>query len=470
MNPSFCGSSPRGSSSVGWWLRRAPRLCVAVCWATPIVLSAGLAASQQPPAAAPSSAPAPQGVLKLSVDDVLRLAVSSHPSLIAARAQAAAAVERSASARGRLLPVLSVHDEYQHWDSPFEIAFAGGPALVAREQDTNTFTAAVAQPLLGLLEGVQQHAARVSGAEARSLDAEAAEERLREELETQYLRLFEARALQQVAQASQAELAQQVSNTEVKVKTGTLTNADLLRVRVALSNARQQELVATTAETVARVSLLSAMGRSPDDTSVEFVEPARLLEQSQKPVVVAQLAPERRPEVRAAEQEVEAARHDERASFYALLPRVDLNAAYSRVDGQVFAAKNAAFVGIKADWPIWEWGASSSVHAAAEQAEVAARANAESARRQALVELSVRRAQLAAADSAVRLARESLGSAAEAYRVTEAVVRVGSGTTTDLLDAQAELTSARLSLTHSEYERAVVYVQLERAMGARAAP
>ncbi|MEO8181906.1 MAG: TolC family protein [Deltaproteobacteria bacterium] len=251
-------------------------------------------------------------------------------------------------------------------------------------------------------------------------------------------------------------------------KAGTLTNADLLRVQVALSNARQQEIVAVTGETVARASLLSAIGRSPDDVSVEFVEPTQLLEQSQKPVQPARLTPERRPEVRAAALEARAAHHDERSRFYALLPQVDLNAAYQRVDGQVFAPKNSAFVGIRADWPVFEWGATASAHAAAEQGEVAARANAEAARRRALAELSIRRAQLAAAESAVGLARESLGSAAEAYRVTEAVVKVGSGTTTDLLDAQSSLTSARLSLTHSEYERAIAFVQLERATGASA--
>jgi outer membrane protein len=291
---------------------------------------------------------------------------------------------------------------------------------------------------------------------------------MREEIQTQYLRLFEARALRQVAQASQAELSQQVSNTAVKVKAGTLTNADLLRVQVALSNARQQEIIAVTSETVARASLLSAIGRSPDDVSLEFIEPTQLLEQSQKPVASARLTPEQRPEVRSAALQAEVAHHDERSHFYALLPQIDVNAAYQRVDGQVFAPKNAAFVGIRADWPVFEWGTTAAAHSAAQQGEVAARANVEAARRRAVAELSIRRAQLAAAASEVGLARESVGSAAEAYRVTAAVVKVGSGTTTDLLDAQSSLTLARLNLAHSEYERAIAFVQLERAAGAPA--
>jgi len=405
---------------------------------------------------------------RLGVEEVLQLALGSHPSLQAARAQTRAAEERQSGARGRLLPAVSVHDEYQHWDSPFDIAIGGdaaAPPVRARAQDTNTFTAAVSQPLLGLLGRIQDQAAQSNAAEARAAQTDVVAASLREQLQIQYLQLFEARAMQQVAKSSQAELAQQVTNTQVKVQAGTLTNADLLRVQVALTNARQQEIVAVTAQSVARAQLLSAIGRAPDDASVEFLEPTQLLEQSQHGPPKVAAAPDTRPEVVRAEREAQAAHHEERSRFFALLPEVDLNAAYTRVDGQIFAPQNAAFIGVKADWPIWEWGATSSAHAAAREEESAARSNVENERRRALTEVSVRRAELTAADSAVGLAREGVNSATEAFRVTEAVVRVGSGTTTDLLDSQSALTQARLHLARAEYERAIAFVQLERAMG-----
>jgi outer membrane protein len=400
----------------------------------------------------------------LDIDDVLRMARESDPALRASRAHAGAADEQRSSARGRLLPVISVYDEYQHWDSPFEIGF-GGATVRARNEDTNTFTASLSQPLLGLLRRVQDFDARASTAEARDAGTRVVEANLKEALESHYLRLFEAHAMQAIAKASQAELQQQVSSTQVKVAAGTLTKADLLRVQVALGNAQQQEIVATTAQTVARASLLSAIGLSPDDTSVEFKEPTRLLEQGRRSPSTGSTTAEQRPEIVQARLDAEAAHHEERSRFYALLPEVDLEAAYQRVDGQVFAPKNAAFIGVKAAWPIWEWGSTQAAHAAAEQEEVAARANVDGALRQVQVELTSRRAELAAADHAVNLARDTVASAEEAYRVMDAVVRVGSGTTTDLLDSQSALTQARLRLTHSEYERAISYVQLERASG-----
>jgi len=163
------------------------------------------AAEPSPPAAEPSAAAA--ATEKLAVEEVLRLALSSHPSLEAARAQASAAEEQSKSARGRLLPVISVHDELQHWDSPFTIALGPAP-VTAREQDTNTFIAAATQPLLGLLGRISEHAARVSGAQARAVETEVVEAGLREEIQTQYLRLFEARAMRQIAQAPHSKIGQ----------------------------------------------------------------------------------------------------------------------------------------------------------------------------------------------------------------------------------------------------------------------
>jgi outer membrane protein TolC len=53
----------------------------------------------------------------------------------------------------------------------------------------------------------------------------------------------------------------------------------------------------------------------------------------------------------------------------------------------------------------------------------------------------------------------------EAYRVTEALLKAGSATTTDLLDAQAALTQARLNLTRAEYQQAIAQVTLSRGIG-----
>jgi outer membrane protein len=407
-----------------------------------------------------SGAPAAE---RLSIDDVSKLVVATGPELAAARERAQVAVEQSKSSRGRLLPSIHVSDEYQHWDSPFAFPNFG----TVREVNTNTFTASAAQPLLGLLSRHQEYQARKVGAEAAQQGVRARESDVRESVELEFLRYFEARTRGEVARASEQELGVQVKETDARVKAGTLTRADLLRVSVAASTARQQGIVADADATVSKATLLVAIGRSPDDASVEFVPPTALLAQGDMPAPDPASVEAKRAEIQQAKLNAESADHDASARGFALLPEVNLEGAYLRVDGSLFSPPNSAFVGVKADWAIWEWGSKVAAKDAAAAEARAAALEIDSTRRRVKAEVTGRKAELTAAASAVALAQETIVSAEEAYRVTTALVRAGSGTTTDLLAAESALTQARLSLEQARYAQAASRIRLERAAGMR---
>jgi outer membrane protein len=421
----------------------------------------------------PAAAPAAETPRRLSLDDVLKLALSGLPRLAGVKARAEGAHATALSAGGRLFPSVHLSEEWQHYDSPFDVAFEipGGmkfPPLRARDQDTNSFVAAVDQPLTGLLRRAEEYVAGKRGADAAEAAVRVAEAAIREAVTVEYLKLFEASALEKIALASAEELGEQVAVTEAKLKAGSATNADLLRVKVAVGNARQQAIVAHTQGRAARASLLSAAGQRPDDASIELSEPTALLDgapQAGDLSSAIDLGLQRRPELAQARLSAEAAMHTARARTFALLPEVDFEGAYLRLDGQVFAPKDSAFIGIRASWAVWEWGATWNAGRAARAAARAATADAEEQARTIQVEVVTRRAQLDAAKSAVELARATIVSAEEAYRVTEALVRAGAATTTDLLDSQAALTQARLNLTRARYEEAIARVNLERAEG-----
>src|SRR5689334_15249442 len=107
-----------------------------------------LLALAETPAAAPAAAPA----ARLTLDEVVRRALAASASARAARARRDAAGADASSLRGRMLPGVTVSDDAQRWDSAFSIPFPGAPGgIVARDESTNTFTAAAGQPILGLL-------------------------------------------------------------------------------------------------------------------------------------------------------------------------------------------------------------------------------------------------------------------------------------------------------------------------------
>jgi outer membrane protein TolC len=403
---------------------------------------------------------------ELGIDEVSKLTVQNLAELQSAREHANAADEQRKSTRGRLLPSIHVSDEYQYWNGPFAIPF-GPTSFVARKQNTNTFAVSGRQPLVGLLHGTQDYEARSSDAAAAAAGVKVSESEARTEIELEYLKLFQAKARSEIAQASAKELAQEVTLTEARVRAGTLTNADLLRIQVAEANAQQEIIVADAEATVSRGIILSAIGRSPEDTSTQFSPPNALLAQVDTPATDPNEALGRRPEMLQAKLHAESAQHDARSKSYALLPEVDLEAAYLRTDGSLFAPPNSGYVGVKADWAIWEWGAKSSAHEAAAAQARAAGHDIEATRRQVLREVQARRATLGSAASAVTLAQQNIASAEEAYRVTEVQVHAGTSTTTDLLNAESALTEARLKLENARYAHAAARILLERAMGTR---
>ncbi|MCA1664517.1 MAG: TolC family protein [Myxococcales bacterium] len=413
---------------------------------------------------------------RLTVDDAVKLALKGNYRLLTVEKRALGSHDAALSQGARLLPAVRLSEEYQHWDCPFAIdfmTFVGGcqtnaMQLVARKQDTNSFVAVVSQPLVGLLHTGFDYAAQRANAKAADAGAKVSEAQVVQTVRTIYLQYFEARALEEIAAASAAELADQVIVAQARIKAGVITNADLLRVQVAQANARQQQIAAHAQAAVAKANLLDLIGMRAD-ANVELAEPTSLLTLAARPLPdvagATSEAQNKRPEIAVAAASSRAAERTRTARYLALLPEVDAEGGYVRTDGQLFAPPNQWFVGVRASWNIWEWGASFfQARAASRQAEAVALEREDQARRVALdVQTSTEQTQAAAV--VVEVAQQAIGSAKEAYRVTQALVQAGSATTTDLLDAQAAFLTARLNLARAQYELAIQRVAFARAVG-----
>ncbi|MFT3697431.1 MAG: TolC family protein [Kofleriaceae bacterium] len=421
----------------------------------------------------------------LTVDDAINLALSKQKGNVhqrAQREQAAAAHDTAKSARSRQLFTLHASEEWQYFDCPYAISFttltaacqndlpaSDTPPLIEREQKTNTFVISATQPLLGLL---RLHAAtNAEEANAASVDesVNADEAKLVEGIRNGFLKYFEAVAAEGVASDSEKELTDQLGVAKSREAAGTITVADRLRVQVALANAHQQKVQAHAQAEIARMNVLDTVGLSVEDDSIQLEEPTKLLADA------ATAAPERgaatndaiarRPELRQAKLQLDAADAAHKAQQFAMLPDVDLEAAYTRIDGQILSPKNSYFVGVRAQWTFWTAGADYYQQRAAEHKKHAAELAFEDSRRHVTVEVRTAYANLDAATSAVTAATEAIDSANEAYRVMTKLVEAGNATTTDLLSAEAELTTARLNLSRSKYEQAIARVTLRRLTG-----
>jgi outer membrane protein TolC len=441
----------------------------------------------------------------ITVDQAVSLALRSNRRLLSTMKRATASHYAALSIGARLLPSVHLSEEYQHWNCPSAIqltrfgagaecesaltrpappdlsAFSplqqmqigallgplSGPPIVVRQQDTNTFAAALNQPLMGLLHIGFDYAAARAAARANDAGVQTSRASVTQLVRTLFLQYFEARAQERIAAASVADLDEQVRLARVRLTAGVITNADLLRVQVAAANARQQEIVAEAQAVVAKTTLFDAVGLAVD-ANLELIEPTELLAMPASGLPDEQAATQRaelhRPEIAQARLSSRSAAQTRRARYLSLLPEVDAEGSYLRIDGQLFVPPNQWFVGLRASWAIWEWGATYfQARLASQQAEALA-IDLDNQRRTVAVEVRNILAQTRAAAAAVGVAEKAISSAEEAYRVTRALLQVGSATTTDLLDSQAALTTARLNLARAQYELAIQRVALTRAI------
>lgn len=410
---------------------------------------------------------------RLTVDDAVHLALKGNYRVLTIGKRALGSHDVALSVGARLLPAVRLSEEYQHWNCPFAIdfmTFVGGcqtspMQLVARKQDTNTFVAVVDQPIVGLLHTGFDFSAQRANARATDASAKVTEAQVVQAVRTIYLQYFEARALEEIAAASAAELAEQVTVAQARLKAGVITNADLLRVTVAQANARQQQIAAHTQAIVAKANLLDTIGLRADEP-VELAEPTSLLTMAARPLPelasATTQAVAKRPEMAQVNESARAAAQTSRARHLSLLPEIDAEGGYIRTDGQLFAPPNQWFVGVRASWNIWEWGATFFQARAAQRQADASALERDNEKRQVALEVQTTAAQTQAAAVVVDVAQQAIGSAREAYRVTQALVQAGSATTTDLLDAQSAFLTARLNLARAQYELAIQRVALAR--------
>ena len=415
-----------------------------------------------------SAAPA-----SLTVEQAVELAIKNNPRLVAARERLEGLEERTISAGRRMLPLVHLSEEWQYWNDSFSVAFAipGAPpsAFLAREQRTNSFVAAIQQPVVGLLHLDNEKEAQAAATESGRAQIAAAEADLRQSVETQFLRYFEALAVKEIADASERELGAEVEVARARLASGVITRADMLRIEVAVANAHQQGLQAVSTAQSARATLMALTGAGAADAGVTLIEPRTLLAAARTPPArfdaLLPQAHARRPEIVQQLRLIDSADRTASARGYSLLPEVNAEAAYVRTDGQVFAPKNSAFVGVKAEWSIWEWGAREHLRRAALAEAAAARRDLEATERQIESDLAISLARGDAARGEVEAAETAIASAEEAFRVTQAQVKAGAATTTDLLQAESELRQARLNLTGAQYRLAEAHVAVKRASG-----
>lgn len=478
------------------WMFAGLALCLAVC------LAAGTAAAQpaqpaqpsgQPaqPAQAPGqvSAPASQAPGQaLSLAEAERVALGQSPELAISRKSVDVSQRRLKGARAQRLPRLSVESNVFLWNK--EIALDLGAAapgtpppdcmmnpmdprcqpsdpLVVRGQVTSTTTVTLVQPLtsqfaLGELVEIEE-----AGVSASKEDYRSAELEVGYRATDGYLLVLLAESGREVAAQRAAQFEAQLARARVLVEGGVLQPVDAMRLEAALSAAQRDLITAESQVRLAKNGLILALGVSPG-TSVE-VRDDLPPEPKAPPATVSDAvatAADKRPDLRAATFRAAQAESGAAASKAALIPTVAAIGTYQHAEGGgVLAEKDSAFVGLTLQWNVWDWGTTFQSYKAAELQAVQAEMAAARAVDRVRVEVAAAASDAQSAYQALAVVRVGLAAAEEAFRIQNDRFNEGVATTTDLLDAQTEVTQARLGYASARYSYFRALASLARATG-----
>jgi len=230
---------------------------------------------------------------------------------------------------------------------------------------------------------------------------------------------------------------------------GIVTRSDVLLAEVKAGQLEAQLLSVRGREAIALRQLAVVLGIAEPGT---LSLPAALPDLAPLTRIDPQSMPGLRADVAAAQAGAEAARHDVARATALLLPRVN---SFGRLDWNQprtgFGGRPSWTIGVMASWSLFGGGSELVARRAAMARAASAATEAEAAEARAALELAERRNDLEVALATTAIASRAVDQAAEAHRIVSRKYQGGLATVTELLEASAVETHARVERSASIY-------------------
>jgi outer membrane protein len=416
---------------------------------------------------------------RLTLSEVVSRTLENNPDLaVDAPGQQAARLEFKAAKAG-YLPRLDFEQSYLAGDNP---VFVFGTLLTQRKFTADNFAlpalndpspvdnlqtrATVQQTIWDFGRTQNQRDQARLGVEMADLSHEEHKRQVLLNVFNSYYATSLAYASLETARLALRSAQAIESQAKERVDSGLAVEADLLRSRVYLSTAKQQEIQAQGQLESAQAQLNRLMGQSLDAVLGETAPlvPQNLTLPSEQAMIAEQK--QRRPDYQNLQAELQAAEALVRSHQKEFLPAVTGystwemdNPSLSDYGGSNWAA------GVTFRWNLFAGGRDATQRDASRQ-------RVEQKRRQikameSAMELEIRRAviQYRAAEQQVIAAQAAAAQSEEGLRILKNRYDAGLATMTDLLSAETARSSARTNLAEAVYRQRLSYAQAEYIAG-----
>lgn len=233
-----------------------------------IVFSTTAALAQAPASVpAPATAPATMPTRATSLAESIAIALRQSPDVLSQEAMVSEAEAQRAEVRGQFGPKVHVDANAQQWDRSFIVMFPLGATptpFPLRDAFTWMVSPEIIQPITPLFAIYDQYKMQDYGVDVATIKREVARREVAFQVVQGYYRLLEAERLSEVAEASVTQLEAQQKEAQSLFDNGVIGKNDLLRAQLALAGARQRAIQMRGQVVLARSTLDTTMGLSPD--------------------------------------------------------------------------------------------------------------------------------------------------------------------------------------------------------------
>lgn len=418
----------------------------------------------------PASAPKEKGPKvpegPLSLDEAVRIALANSPRLRMAQLGVRIGRDRVLGALSNYLPKIQLQSVYHHVDAvaKMDLGFPGFEPIAMSPRDITTVTAKMIVPIYTFGKNEAAYRQALRSAEAAKFDAVRARQNVVAAASQGYFRVLEAFEFRKVAEKSLEQIKAHLRVAQNFFEQGLVTRNDVLAAKVRLLGMEQQLLRAQSNVQIASANLNRILGL-PISHMVELSGEFAPVELDLTEEDYTRTALAFRPELGSLGRQRKAAEAALSGAKAARYPSINFAGGWNWTSNKLQKNKDNWTTDLMAEWNIFTGlaataGIRSCKHAIEQLDE---------ARRELIdgIALEVKTAYLNLLQSrkAIEVAKETVKQAQENLHIFQERYAHGLVSSTDVLDAEAQLARARADLARALYQNNAALVNIENAMG-----
>lgn len=453
-------------------LRPLPVLALALCLAVPAVSLAQEPSASAAPAAQEQGAaqPIPSS---LDLRQAVEFGLANNPTMVSARAQLLGSEYDQNSAMADFLPTATANYGVLNYDrQPRSSGINSG------DQTTWTAQLNLSQPVFTgfkLLSTFQKAKLTKEQNEAKLTQTELS---LIGAIQTNYLAHLKAKMDVKSAEDSVERLKSQLKVTTAFYDVGLKPRLDVLQAEVDEANAEQDLLKAKNALDTTRAKLNSLLNL-PLEAPITYVGELNYLPFSLGLTDCLNRAYKARPDILIGVKSVGLAEKDKTIAGSTFYPQVSADYNYYKKgdspsvnESKYLSSSQREYwtVGANASWTFFQWGSTYNKVKSGGEAVNKMRADLENTKLGAGFEVKQYLLNQREAADRISVARKSVEASRESYRMALARYQAQVGTNTDVLDAQAKVSTSEASLSQALADYQTALSNLYVAMGEKNPP